>query len=227
MTRGAFGVSMDRVVEIYERLVRRYGPQHWWPAETPFEVIVGALLMQQTSWRNVEAAIGNLKAAGLLDPRALASARVAAIHRHVRVAGLHGTKPARLRAFCRHLLERCDGDLPRYFDRPSEDVRADLLAQRGIGPETADSILLYAGGHPVFVVDAYTVRIGTRIGLFATDNYPEIQSLFESRLPRETATFKEYHALLVEHAKATCRPRPRCGACVLRDLCDFGGSRKP
>ncbi len=217
---------MDRARRVYERLSSAYGPQHWWPAESAFEVIIGALLMQQTTWRNVETALGNLKRAGILEPSAIAEARVSVLRKHVRVAGLYQTKPRRLKAFCRHLLERSGGDLPRYFARPTEEVRADLLAQGGVGPETADSILLYAGGHPVFVVDAYTVRIGTRVGLFDADAYAEVQEYFESRLPRDARLYREYHALLVVHAKTRCRPKPTCEDCPLLSLCAYGRSRK-
>src|SRR5437773_2248166 len=152
--------TLDREINLFQRLLRHYGPQHWWPAQDAFEVIVGALLMQQTAWRNVAEAIQNLKEAGLLEVRALAAAPMPVIRRHVKIAGLYRTKPKRLRDFCRHLLNRSDGDLTRYFDRSTDVVRNDLLAQDGVGPETADSILLYAGGHPVFLVDAYTIRIG-------------------------------------------------------------------
>src|SRR3990172_1806910 len=156
---------MHRVADAYGRLLAHHGPQSWWPAETRFEVIVGALLMQQTAWGNVEAAIRNLRHAGLLDVRRLAAAAPPGVRRGARGAGLCRPKPARPRPFRRHLLDPADGDLDAYFARPTAVVREDLLAQRGVGPETADSILLYAGGHPVFVVDAYTVRIGTRLGL--------------------------------------------------------------
>ena len=217
---------MDRTRETYRRLHDRYGPQGWWPAESPFEVIVGALLMQQTTWARVEEAIRRLREAGLLDVRALAAAPVGTIRSHVRVAGLHRTKPARLKAFCRHLLEAADGDLATYFDRPTAEVRTGLLAQDGVGPETADSILLYAGGLPSFVVDAYTVRIGSRMGILSTDAYEDVQRIFETRVPRDVGTYREFHALLVAHAKASCRPRPRCDGCVLRDLCDTGRGRK-
>jgi endonuclease-3 related protein len=217
----------DRVQETFERLLAHYGPQGWWPAETPFEAIVGALLMPQTAWRNVETAIRNLRGAGLLGPHALADAPVTVIRRHVRVAGLYRAKPARLKAFCRHLVERWNGDLATYFDRPTEVVRVDLLAQAGIGPETADSILLYAGGHPVFVVDAYTIRIGGRIGLFTTTEYGAVQRFFERHLPRDLARYREDHALLVAHAKTLCRhAAPACDACPLQSLCDFGRGRK-
>jgi len=225
MAPAAIGRRMNRMRAVYERLLDAYGPQGWWPADTPFEVIVGALLMQQTAWRNVEAAIRDLKAAGLFDPPAIAAARIPILRRHVRVAGLFRTKPVRLKAFCRHLLERSGGDLARYFDRPIDEVRADLLAQEGVGPETADSILLYAGGHPVFVVDAYTVRIGRRIGWFDTDAYETIRRQFETHLPRDVGLYREYHALLVAHAKAVCRPKPRCAECPVQTLCDVGRRR--
>lgn len=216
---------MERVLAVYDSLLAHYGPQRWWPADTRFEVIVGALLMQQTAWRNVAIAIKNLEAAGLLDVHAIAAASVPTLRKHVRVAGFYRTKPQRLRSFCRHLLERSAGDLDAYFRRSTVAVRADLLAQPGVGPETADSILLYAGAHPVFVVDAYTIRIGERIGLFQTEDYAKIQRFFERRLPRDIERYREYHALLVAHAKALCRPTPRCDACPLQSNCDFGRRR--
>src|SRR5437016_3473412 len=227
MERTSFLGPMHRSVAVYQRLLAHYGSQHWWPAETSFEAIVGALLMQQTAWRNVEIAVQNLKRARLLDVRALAGAPVPVIRRNVRVTGLYRTKPARLRAFCRHLLDRSGGDLAVYFNRPTGIVRADLLAQDGIGPETADSILLYAGGRLVFVVDAYTERIGGRIGLFRTGEYRTIQRYFEQRVPRDLATYQEYHALLVRHAKTLCRlVNPACAECPVQSLCDFGRRRK-
>jgi len=213
---------MDRTHAAFQRLLDEYGPQRWWPAETEFEVIVGALLMQQTAWANVERAIANLRDAGLLDVHALAAASPSTIRRHVRVAGLYRTKPPRLKAFCRHLVDTCDGDLAAYFDRPTDVVRADLLAQPGVGPETADSILLYAGRHPVFVVDAYTIRIGTRLGLFTTQAYDAVQRHFETHLTRDPDAYREFHALLVTHAKSLCRPRPKCGECPLLGACPFG-----
>lgn len=213
-------------MDVYRRLLDHYGPQGWWPADVPFEVIVGALLMQQTSWRNVDAAIRNLRSAGLLDPHRLASAPVTAIRRAVRVAGLYRSKPGRLKAFCRHLVVRSGGDLAAYFARPPGAVREDLLSQAGVGPETADSILLFAGGVPVFVVDAYTVRIGTRIGLFRSEDYDRVQAHFNAVVPRDIRVRKEFHALLVQHAKRLCRPRPRCGECPLRSRCAFGRGQR-
>jgi endonuclease-3 related protein len=226
LTGAAFEDSMDRVMVAYHRLLDHYGRQHWWPAESTFEVMVGALLMQQTAWSNVEQAIANLKGAGLLEPHRLAAASVSTIRRHVRVSGLYRTKPARLKAFCRHLLERSDGDLTKYFDRPTEAVRLDLRSQAGVGPETADSILLYAGRHPVFVVDAYTVRIGRRLAFYRTDDYDAIQGFFERHLPEDASAYKEYHALLVHHAKTLCRPRPKCGPCPLKSMCAYARGQR-
>ncbi len=217
---------MDPARDVYRRLLDHHGPQRWWPARSDFEVIVGALLMQQTAWANVERAIASLREAGLLEPHALAAASTQVLRRHVRVAGLYRTKPARLKAFCRALVETWDGDLKAFFARPTEEVRADLLAREGIGPETADSILLYAGRHPVFVVDAYTVRIGTRVGLFAETAYDAVQGYFEAHVPRDVGVYQEYHALLVAHAKTLCRPRPACGECPLRPRCAFGRGQR-
>ncbi len=222
----AFAARMEKVRRVYERLLEAYGPQHWWPAETDLEVVFGALLMQQTAWANVEQALANLRVGGLMDVHAIATASVQRIRRHVRVAGLYRSKPGRLQAFCRHLVDRTDGDLRRFFRAPTETVRADLLAQPGVGPETADSLLLYAGRHPVFVVDAYTVRIGARLGLFRTQEYDEVQVYFEDRLPRDVALFQEYHALLVRHAKSVCRPRPKCAICPLRTMCAYGRGQR-
>ena len=213
-------------LEAYDKLLARFGPQHWWPARTRFEVIVGALLMQQTAWRNVEAAIGNLKRAGLLSPAAIAAAPIPELRRHVRIAGLYRSKPHRLRRFCRRLME-FGGDLDAFFGRPLETVREDLLAQQGVGPETADSILLYASDAPTFVVDAYTVRIAGRLGWSPSDDYHWVKAWFEARVPRDLTTYREYHALLVRHAKEVCRPRPKCAECPLNEMCAYYRTRRP
>ncbi len=211
---------------VFDLLLARFGRQRWWPAKSPFEVIVGALLMAQTSWRNVEVAIGNLDRAGLLDPRALAAASLATIRTLVRPAGLYRRKPGRLKSFCRHLLRVSDGDLDRFFARDLEAVRGELLGLEGIGPETADSILLYAARFPTFVVDAYTVRIGQRLGWFATGRYDTVKGFFESHLARDLAAYREYHALLVAHGKEICRPKPRCDVCPLQDACAYSRERQ-
>jgi endonuclease-3 related protein len=226
LPRAAFAAAMDRVLRIYRRLLGYFGPQHWWPADSPFEVIVGALLMHQTTWVNVERAIANLRDARLLEPHVLAAASVAQIRKHVRVAGLYRSKPRWLQAFCRHLVERSDGEIPGFFRGPTGVLRSDLLAQPGVGPETADSILLYAGGRPAFVVDAFTVRIGRRIGFFDTDAYEDVQRFFAEHLPADVPLYQEYHALLVRHAKTFCRPRPRCVACPVRRMCAYGRGQR-
>ncbi|OGS50084.1 MAG: hypothetical protein A3K65_05955 [Euryarchaeota archaeon RBG_16_68_12] len=217
---------MDDALEAYGRLLARFGPQGWWPAGTRFEVIVGALLMQQTAWRNVEAAIANLEGAGLLSPGAIARTPVSELRKHVRVAGLYRSKPRRLKRFCRRLMD-FDGDLDAFFGRDRHVVRDDLLAQEGVGPETADSILLYASEIPTFVVDAYTVRIARRLGWIDKDGYGAVQRWFQARVPRDLRVYREYHALLVAHGKAVCRPRPRCGECPLNDMCSYYRRRRP
>jgi endonuclease-3 related protein len=209
------------VRDVFDRLAVRYGPRHWWPAETRFEVIVGALLMAQTSWGKVVEAIGNLKRAGPLDAHALAAARIPTIRALVRPAGLYRQKPWRLKRFCQHLVRVADGDLDRFFARDLATLRVELLGLDGVGPETADSILLYAADFPTFVVDAYTVRIGRRIGWFATDRYDEVKAFFEARVPTDLETYREFHALLVAHGAMTCRPKPRCDACPVNDACDY------
>jgi len=218
--------SVDAALHAYEKLAERFGPQHWWPAESRFEVIVGALLMQQTTWRNVATAIANLKRAGLLSPAEIANASIPELRRHVRIAGLYRSKPRRLKRFCQRLME-FGGDLDRFFRRDVRLVREDLLAQEGVGPETADSILLYASDTPTFLVDAYTVRIARRLGWIATDTYEEVKAWFEARLPRDLRLYREYHALLVAHGKEICRPRPRCAVCPLNDTCAYYRTGRP
>ena len=172
----------------------------------------------------MERAIRNLKRARLLDPSALAAAPIARIRALVRPAGLYREKPRRLKGFCRHLMAVADGDLDRFFERDFAVVRRELLGLDGVGPETADSILLYAAQFPTFVVDAYTIRVGGRLGLFDTVRYDEAKRFFESSVPRNVSTYREYHALLVSHGKTVCRPTPRCDRCPLTDVCAYYGS---
>lgn len=208
--------------EAYDRLRRSLGSQSWWPAETPFEVVVGAMLMPQTSWRNVERAIANLRRAGRLTPGEIARMDLRTLTALVRPAGLHASKPRRLRALCRSLVRDYGGSVDRLLAGPTEEVRARLLAFDGVGPEIADSILLYAGDHAVFVPDAYARRIGRRVGFLRADSYRAAQRRFESALPRDLGLYREYHALLVALAKEVCRPIPRCAACPLNDACSYG-----
>lgn len=202
---------------LYRGLLAGYGPQGWWPARTPFEVIVGAILTQNTSWRNVERAIASLRAARALAPGPmleLPEVRLAAL---IRPAGYYRVKARRLRNLLGHLARRHGGSVARMLRTPSRPLREELLAVSGIGPETADSILLYAAGRPVFVVDAYTRRVLSRHGLCRPDErYDRVQAVFTGALPPDAALFNEYHALLVRLGKEHCRPRaPRCADCPI------------
>ncbi|MBX6423771.1 endonuclease III domain-containing protein [Thermosulfurimonas sp. F29] len=210
----------DILQEIYRRLFRHFGPQHWWPAESPFEVCVGAILTQNTNWRNVERAIENLKARNLLSPQALYELPEDLLAELIRPAGYFRVKARRLGEFVRWLVERYGGNLSALEEVDTGELRRELLTLRGIGPETADSILLYALGRPVFVVDAYTRRILLRHGLVTEEaDYHEIQELFMENLPADPDLFNEYHALLVACGKHLCRSRrPRCGDCPLQEM---------
>ncbi|MCD5408187.1 endonuclease III domain-containing protein [Candidatus Bipolaricaulota bacterium] len=211
------------LLEIYRRLLRAYGPQGWWPADTPFEVMVGALLTQATAWRNVERAIARLKEAGALSPKGIAALSQRRLEELIRPSGFFRQKARRLKALVELVLNQ--GGVEGLLSLPPEELRETLLSVPGIGPETADSILLYAAGHPVFVVDAYTIRILTRLGLLGGEpaRYEEVQELFEKNLPPDPQLYAEYHALLVRHAKDHCRARPRCGGCPLGELCPASG----
>jgi endonuclease III related protein len=201
----------------YETLFEALGPQSWWPAKTPFEVIVGAILTQNTSWTNVERAIANLRRERLLTPGAIERVPHAHLARLIRSSGYFRQKTKKLKAFVRFLSAEYSGSLARMFQTPMAELREKLLAVHGIGPETADSILLYAGHKDVFVVDAYTKRIFARHGFVSDDvPYEELRSLIESALPRDVSRYNEFHALLVQVGKNWCRPRdPRCAECPL------------
>jgi endonuclease-3 related protein len=211
-------------LELFQLLLARYGPQQWWPAETALEVVVGAILTQATSWRNVVRALAQLRAAGLLNEEALLAAPESVLAEHIRSAGFFRVKARRLRAFFDAVLAHAGGDLHRFLAQEPEALRRQLLAIPGIGPETADSILLYAAGAPFFVVDSYTERIMGRLGWWETSpvSYQERQAWFQGRLPRDPALFNEFHALLVQHAKEACRRTPRCAACCLMQRCAYG-----
>ncbi len=204
----------------YQTLFDHLGPQNWWPARTPFEVIVGAILTQNTSWTNVERAIANLRRERLLAPLALERVSTARLAALIRSSGYFRQKAKRLKAFVRFLRAEYSGSLTRMFGTPTLALREKLLAVHGIGPETADSILLYAGHKDVFVVDAYTKRIFSRHGFVPEDvPYEELRSLIESALPRDVSRYNEFHALLVQVGKNWCRPRePRCAGCPLHSF---------
>ena len=203
---------------VYRRLHTAHGPQHWWPGDSPFEIMVGAILTQNTAWTNVEKAIANLKAAKALSPKAIVAAPHRRLAAWLKPSGYFNIKARRLRAFCEWLLHQ--GGAKRIARLPTEVLREELLQVYGIGPETADDILLYAFNRPVFVIDAYTRRLFQRLGLIQGDEgYETLRKLFETSLTTDALLFNEYHALIVAHAKNVCRPRPRCAACKLGSLC--------
>ncbi len=215
----------QQLQDIYHRLFTTYGPQHWWPAEEPFEVMVGAILTQSAAWLNVEKAIANLKAAGMLTPRALRQLSLPEIATLIHPCGYYNTKARKLRSLAHWLGECCQDDLAGLFHHSAEWLREQLLSVYGIGEETADSIILYAAGKAVFVIDAYTRRIIDRLGL-APDNrsYAAYQALFRDNLPADARLFNEYHALLVCLGKSVCRSRPLCPQCCLSNMCRFRGN---
>ena len=201
----------------FDALFTAHGPQHWWPGRTRFEIIVGAILTQNTSWTNVERAIGNLRSARLLSPQAIREVPSSRLASLLRPSGYFRQKTKSLKAFVKFLYQAHAGSLDRLFNTPTTLAREQLLAVRGIGPETADSILLYAGKHPAFVVDAYTRRILERHHLaHGNSSYDEIRNLFEASLPADPKIFNEFHALIVHAGKNFCRPQnPRCSECSL------------
>ena len=206
-----------RLLRLYTALGARYGPQDWWPARSRFEVAVGAVLTQHTAWAGVARAIGNLRAARRLGPRRLRQLSLPRLGRLIRPAGTWRLKARRLRALAIFFLERAGGRLDRLRGAPLEALRTELLAVPGIGPETADAILLYALDRPVFVADAYTRRVLSRHRMVPADiGYEALRRYLETHLPGDPALFNELHALLVAVAKSHCRARPRCEGCPLR-----------
>ena len=212
--------TRENLETLYRRMFDRFGPQDWWPGETPFEVMVGAVLTQNTSWANVERAIDNLRGAGQLTFAKMAEMPVALLAEYIRPAGYYNLKAARLLNLFAMIRERFDSDIDRMLAAGTGELREALLEVKGIGPETADSILLYAGNHPVFVVDAYTYRILLRHDLIAEEfGYQEIRELFMDNLSPDASLYNEFHALLVCTGKEYCRKsRPRCNDCPLQGL---------
>ena len=223
------------LLDIYSHLLAVYGPQSWWPAEEPFEVMVGAILTQSTAWRNVEKAIANLKIeakgrASLSEPGSTVTLSAAAL-RHLSLSeiaaliypsGYYNAKAHKLKALAHWLGASYADDLAKLFAQNIHELRRQLLSVYGIGPETADSIILYAAGQPIFVIDAYTRRITDRLGLVPkVQSYTAYQTLFMSNLPAEPKLFNEYHALLVQLGKDVCRKQPFCTRCCLGHLCYY------
>lgn len=215
--------------EAYSLLLAAFGPQRWWPGESPFEVLVGAVLVQNTAWKNVEQAIENLREAGVLTLAGLQGLAQEEFEELIRPAGYYRVKARRLRNLLDFIESRYDGSLEQLFSTSLPTLREELLGINGIGPETADSILLYAGGLPSFVVDAYTGRVLARHGWIESEaDYHAIQEEFARQLPEDPALFNEYHALLVELGKRHCKKAaPLCAGCPLERLLPAGGPLTP
>lgn len=212
------------MLTVYRRLMAACGPQHWWPAQGRFEVMVGAILTQSAAWTNVEKAISNLRKANALSPEALRKLPASEISKLIHSCGYYNAKARKLKALV-EWLGQYDDNLDKIFATPTDILRRELLAVHGVGEETADSILLYAANKPVFVIDAYTRRIISRVGMEPERNsYAAWQYLFMDNLPADTRLFNEYHALLVCLGKNVCRTRPLCQQCCLRDICEMGRS---
>jgi len=202
------------------RLLRdEYGDPHWWPGDTPFEIAVGAILTQRASWKNAEAAISNLKKRGMLAPLALARARPSDVEEATTPSGFYKQKARSVIALAGHINEKYDGNIEGMVGRPLDEVRNELLALRGIGPETADSILLYALGMPSFVVDAYSLRLLERLGMNPGDDYDRLKARFEAALQRVVKDLADMHALIVIHCKEVCLKSPKCWECFMSDRC--------
>lgn len=212
--------SKDRLEALYHRLYDHFGPQGWWPGEHALEVVVGAILTQNTNWNNVEKAIANLKAVGLLRLPELLELPRALLAEYIRPAGYHNIKAGRLHNLLELIREEYGGSLEALLALPLPELRQTLLGVRGIGPETADAIILYAAGKPIFVVDSYTHRILLRHDMIdEACDYHSLQELFMDSLPADTALYNEFHALLVQVGKRFCKKStPLCETCPLRGL---------
>ena len=213
-------IKTSSLKKTFERLLSHYGPQHWWPADSPFEVMVGAVLTQNTAWSNVARAISNLKEDGRLAPEAIVGLSDAALAELIRPAGYFNVKARRLKNFCQWYLDQGGYDVLSSLETPN--LRKRLLSVNGIGPETADDMLLYAINRPVFVVDAYTRRLFSRLGnVNGDEDYEELRKMFEKKIGPDVPKYNEYHALIVRHAKEICRTVPRCNDCCLAHHCRF------
>ena len=213
--------------QVYERLYGRYGAQGWWPGDGPLDVIIGAILTQASAWTNVELAIANLKKAGCWSLQAIHAWPVDDLAAVIHSCGYFNAKARKLKAFAAHVMDQHGGSLASLLNKDSELLRRELLSVHGIGPETADDILVYAAGQPSFVIDHYTRRLLGRIGLMPEGppaKYETYQALFHDNLPKDSALFNEYHALIDHHGKTTCAKKPKCSGCCLVDICATGAA---
>jgi endonuclease-3 related protein len=210
---------MNKLLEIYRRLYYAFGPQHWWPGETPFEIAVGAILTQNTNWGNVEKAIENLKRKRALNAKSIHNMKIDRLASLIKPAGYLNIKAKRLKAFISFLMNEYHGSMKRMKEEEIHPLRKKLLQIYGIGYETADSVLLYALEKPVFVIDAYTKRVLSRHGIIEHErSYEEFQELFHSSLKSDKKLFNEYHALFVKVGKTYCRKKPKCSGCPLEGI---------
>jgi endonuclease-3 related protein len=225
MTHYSEPASAPILTDLYHRLYDAYGPRGWWPGEGAFEVIIGAILTQAASWKNVELALANLKAADCWSFQAIDACPPEELAGIVRPSGYFNTKAAKLKAFAAHVMERYDGDLALMFAQETACLRQELLSIHGIGPETADDVLVYAAGKPSFVIDTYTVRILERLGIVPDNGrrrYADWQALVHDNLTADVGLFNEFHALLDHHAGQACRKSPMCHGCCLLPVCATG-----
>ncbi|HLA00021.1 MAG TPA: hypothetical protein VJZ24_00115 [Thermodesulfovibrionales bacterium] len=210
---------MNKIIEIYHKLYHAFGSQHWWPGDSPFEIAVGAILTQNTNWANVEKAIASLKNKRALSAKGIHEMKTEKLALFIRPAGYFNVKARRLKAFIHFLINDYHGSMGRMKNEKLDTLRTKLLNVHGIGPETADSILLYALDNPVFVIDAYTKRALSRHSVINHDeSYERIQDLFHETLKRDTELFNEYHALFVRLGKTYCRKKPLCDGCPLEGM---------
>jgi endonuclease-3 related protein len=217
--RGALAALVNqKLMEMHDRLLNHFGPQNWWPAQNHFEVMVGAVLTQNTNWKNVEKAIDQLKKDDLLSLASLHAVPQSELAKRIRPAGYFNIKAKRLKNLIKFIYEVYEGDLERLLSDDTSCLRDGLLSVNGIGPETADSILLYAAQRPVFVIDAYTHRILARHHMCDEEtDYYALQDLFVSHLPEDVLLFNEFHALMVRTAKEFCKNKALCEKCPLKD----------
>ena len=211
--------SLINPYDLYKFLLSHFGAQHWWPAETPFEVIVGAILTQQVAWKNVEKAIGNLKNDHVLDLSKISNLSLEKLELYIKPTGFYRQKARNLKSICAYISSKYNGDLKVLFNKETSSLRTELLSLNGIGQETADSIILYAAGKLSFVIDAYTRRICERLQLTDELKYELLKKFFESSIPEDVKVYKEFHALLVELGKNYCKTKPMCKNCPLNKKC--------
>ena len=210
------------LLRIFYKLLEHYGPRKWWPGKTKFEVIVGAILVQSVTWENARGAVNSLKKEGLLSPQAILSATHEEIATKITSSRFYNQKTEKLKSFCSYLMAHYDGSLNKMFSNTLSDLREDLLHIKGIGRETADSILLYAGNKLSFVSDAYTKRWIERYGLFdGLSTYDQIREFFMNNLPEDLYIYNEYHALIVHHSKSICKSAPQCLSCPIKRITEI------